>query len=410
MTFASFGLCPEILRAVKAQGYTVPTPIQEKAIPHVLAGKDVLGSAQTGTGKTAAFALPILQRLRANPERAQGRRVIRSLVLTPTRELAHQIDESFGDYGRHTGLRHAVVYGGVSQKPQEEVLRRGIDILVATPGRLLDLASQGLVGLRFLETLVLDEADRMLDMGFLPDVRRIIGMLPAGRQTLFFSATMPSAIRSLADSILRNPVRVAAAPESSPAEDVEHSVYFVEKQGKSELLRHLLSGESIRSALVFTRTKRGADRVARQLAQAKIAASSIHGDKSQNARERALSEFKRGATRVLVATDVAARGLDIADLSHVVNFDLPAEAEAYVHRIGRTGRAGASGIAVSFCSIEERPLLADIERLIRMHLRVEDDHPFRSLLRPPIRTKLDPRPNLASRPYMIHADQLFQRA
>jgi ATP-dependent RNA helicase RhlE len=409
MSFESFGLRPEILRAIGAKSYKTPTPIQKKAIPHVLEGKDLLGCAQTGTGKTAAFALPILERLCGKPAGGRGRRAIRALVLTPTRELAGQIGDSFGDYGRHTGLRHAVIYGGVSQKPQEQALRRGIDILVATPGRLLDLSSQGLVDLRSLETFVLDEADRMLDMGFLPDIRRIIDKLPDRRQTLFFSATMPAEILRLSGTILRDPVRVSVAPPSSPAEAVEHSVYFVERQGKAGLLLHLLSGDAIRNALVFTRTRHGADRVARQLGRAGIRTEAIHGDKSQNARERALADFKRGATRVLVATDIAARGLDIADLSHVVNFDLPVEPEAYVHRIGRTGRAGASGIAISFCGIEERPLLSGIERLVRRHLRVEEEHPFRSELRPPIRTNLDPvAARQVSRPYMIRAEELFR--
>ncbi len=409
MSFEKFGLCPEILRAVSAKNYKTPTPIQEKAIPHVLEGKDLLGCAQTGTGKTAAFALPILQRLYRTHDKGRGRRAIRVLVLTPTRELAVQIADSFGAYGRHTGLRHAVVYGGVSQKPQEQALRQGIDILVATPGRLLDLFSQGLVNLRSVETFVLDEADRMLDMGFLPDIRRIIDKLPEKRQTLFFSATMPPDIRRLSDTILRDPVRVAATPASSPAELVEHSVYFVERQGKGDLLLHLLSGDSIKNALVFTRTKRGADRVARQLSRARVRAEAIHGDKSQSSRERALADFKRGATRVLVATDIAARGLDIVDLSHVVNFDLPAEPEAYVHRIGRTGRAGASGIALSFCGFEERPLLASIERLIRKHLDVVDDHPQRSAVRPMPKTNLDPRGlQSAPRPYMIRAEELLK--
>jgi ATP-dependent RNA helicase RhlE len=412
MSFETFGLCPEILRAVKAKSYTTPTPIQEKAIPHVLEGKDLLGCAQTGTGKTAAFALPILQRLHETPPKGRHRRAIRVLVLTPTRELANQIAESFGAYGKHTGLRHTVVYGGVSQKPQAQALQQGVDILVATPGRLLDLVSQRLVDLSAVETFVLDEADRMLDMGFLPDIRRIIDKLPKHRQTLFFSATMPADIQRLSGSILRDPVRVAAGPVSAPAEDVEHSVYFVEKQNKGELLRHLLSDGSIKNALVFTRTKHGADRVTRQLARANVRAESIHGDKSQNARERALADFKRGATRVLVATDIAARGLDIVDLSHVINYDLPAEPENYVHRIGRTGRAGASGIALSFCGIEERSSLIAIERLIRKHLRVVDeDHPFRSGLRPPLPTNLDPRgAQKAPRPYMIRADELFQGA
>jgi ATP-dependent RNA helicase RhlE len=411
MSFDTFGLCPEILRAVKAKSYKTPTPIQEKAIPHVLEGKDLLGCAQTGTGKTAAFALPILQRLHDTPPKGRHRRVIRVLVLTPTRELANQIAESFGAYGKHTGLRHTVVYGGVSQNPQAQALRQGVDILVATPGRLLDLVSQRLADLSAVETFVLDEADRMLDMGFLPDIRRIIDKLPKDRQTLFFSATMPVDIQRLSGSILRDPVRVAAGPVSSPAEDVEHSVYFVEKQNKGELLRHLLSDGSIKNALVFTRTKHGADRVTRQLARANVRAESIHGDKSQNARERALADFKRGTTRVLVATDIAARGLDIVDLSHVINYDLPDEPENYVHRIGRTGRAGASGIALSFCGIEERSSLIAIERLIRKHLRVVgEDLPYRSGLRPPLPTNIDPRRSQsATRPYMIRSEELFKR-
>ncbi|HSL91488.1 MAG TPA: DEAD/DEAH box helicase [Candidatus Limnocylindrales bacterium] len=411
MSFETFGLCPEILRAVKAKSYKTPTPIQEKAIPRVLEGKDLLGCAQTGTGKTAAFALPILHRLHGSPSRGGHRRAIRVLVLTPTRELAHQIAESFGAYGRHTGLRHTVIYGGVSQKPQAQALQRGVDILVATPGRLLDLVSQGLASLGAVETFVLDEADRMLDMGFIPDIRRIVDKLPSNRQTLFFSATMPADILRLSGSILRDPVRVAAGPVSSPAEDVEHSVYFVEKRDKGELLRHLLSDDSIKNALVFTRTKHAADRVARQLARTNIRAESIHGDKSQNARELALADFKRGATRVLVATDIAARGLDIVDLSHVINYDMPAEPENYIHRIGRTGRAGASGVALSFCGIEERSSLIAIERLIRKHLRVAGENlPYRSGLRPPLPTNLDPRRSQsAPRPYMIRSDELFKR-
>ncbi|NJD61845.1 MAG: DEAD/DEAH box helicase [Deltaproteobacteria bacterium] len=409
MSFETFGLCPEILRAVKARNYQTPTPIQEKAIPHVMEGKDLLGCAQTGTGKTAAFALPILQRLYGSPAGGRKRRAVRALVLTPTRELANQIGDSFGAYGRHTGLRHVVVYGGVSQKPQAQALHQGIDILVATPGRLLDLVSQGIVNLGGVETFVLDEADRMLDMGFIHDIRRIIDKLPVARQTLFFSATMPAEIQRLSGTILRNPVRVAATPAATPAEAVEHSVYFVEKQTKGELLRHLLADDSIKNALVFTRTKHGADRVARQLVRANLRAEAIHGDKSQNVRERALADFKRGRTRVLVATDIAARGLDIVDLSHVINYDLPVESESYVHRIGRTGRAGASGIALSFCGIEERPSLAAIEQLIRKHLTVVEDHPFRSELRPPRKTDLDPhRTQRAPRPYMIRAEELMR--
>ncbi len=390
-SFETFGLCPEILRAVAEKNYTSPTPIQAKAIPIVLDGKDLFGCAQTGTGKTAAFALPTLHRLQDSPWKGSGRRPIRALVLTPTRELASQIAESFGEYGRHTALRHAVVFGGVGQGPQEQALKRGIDILVATPGRLLDLMGQGLVPLGTVETFVLDEADRMLDMGFIHDIRRVIGRLPAKRQTLFFSATMPEEIRGLADAILRDPVPVAATPVATPAEAVAQRLHFVEKPDKIGLLRHLLDGPSVRNALVFTRTKHGADKVARLLARHDVRAEAIHGNKSQNARERALCNFKGGRTRVLVATDIAARGLDIADLSHVINFDLPNEPESYVHRIGRTGRAGASGIALSFCSFEERPFLAGIERLIRKRLPVAEGHPFRSGNDPGPPTDLDPR-------------------
>ncbi|HZW36987.1 MAG TPA: DEAD/DEAH box helicase, partial [Candidatus Deferrimicrobiaceae bacterium] len=339
----------------------------------------------------------------------QGLRAIRTLVLTPTRELASQIAESFGAYGRHTILKHAIVYGGVSQHPQAQALQRGIDILVATPGRLLDLMSQGLVNLRSVETFVLDEADRMLDMGFIHDIRRIIDQLPGKRQTLFFSATMPGEIQRLADTILRNPVRVSISPVATPAAAVEQRVHYVEKPEKIELLKHLLNDPLVKNALVFTRTKHGADGVARQLARHDIRAEAIHGNKSQNAREKALGSFKRGQTRVLVATDIAARGLDIVDLSHVINFDLPNEPESYVHRIGRTGRAGASGIALSFCSFEERPFLAGIERLIRKHLQVVEDHPYRSGRNPGPPTDLDPRhshglPVLSS----IRSDELFR--
>ncbi len=390
-SFESFGLCPEILRAVAEKSYTRPTPIQEKAIPIVLEGKDLLGCAQTGTGKTAAFALPILHRLRETPWKGVGRRPIRALVLTPTRELASQIAESFREYGAHTGLRHAVVFGGVGQHPQAQALKQGIDILVATPGRLLDLMSQGLVLLRTVETLVLDEADRMLDMGFIHDIRRIMGQLPGKRQTLFFSATMPGEIRGLADTMLRDPVRVAVTPVATPAAAVAQQVHYVEKPDKIDLLRHLLDGPSVRNALVFTRTKHGADKVTRQLERDNVRVEAIHGNKSQNARERALCNFKRGRTRVLVATDIAARGLDISELSHVINFDLPNDPESYVHRIGRTGRAGASGIALSFCSFDERPFLAGIERLIRRNLPVAQDHPFRSDRDPGLPTDLDPR-------------------
>lgn len=410
MNFDGFGLCPGILRALEAMNHRVPTPVQEEAIPPVLEGRDLLGCAQTGTGKTAAFALPILQRLQGTPVRKGDFRAIRTLVLTPTRELCVQVTESFRNYGKQTGLKVAPVYGGVSQKRQEEALRRGVDVLVATPGRLLDLESQDLLELGSVETLVLDEADRMLDMGFLPDVRRVISRVPSSRQTLMFSATIPEEIRRLAATILRNPVRVAVAPPSAPAaENVEHLVYYVEKPGKADLLCHLLAELDPRSALVFTRTKRGADRLAGQLERKRVRAEAIHGDRTQSAREKALAKFKRGETRVLVATDVAARGLDIADLSHVVNFDLPEDPESYVHRIGRTGRAGASGIAISFCGIEERPLLSSIERLIHRHLGVVEEHPYRSLLRPGIPTKLEDRPaRPASTRYLISAAELFR--
>ena len=367
------------MRAVRSQGYTQPTPIQQHAIPSVLEGKDLLGCAQTGTGKTAAFAMPILQRLAAAVP-PPGHRPVRALVLTPTRELAAQIDESFGVYGRHVDLRHAVVFGGVSQVPQQRALRKGVDILVATPGRLLDLMGQGLVRFDRLEVLVLDEADRMLDMGFIPDVRRILARLPARRQTLFFSATMPSTIQGLADSILRDPVEVRIRPEAPAVETVAHAVYFVEQGHKQALLHHLLEGPRIDRALVFTRTKHRAERVACALSRANISADAIHGDKSQGARERALQEFKDGKTRVLVASDLAARGLHVESISHVINFDLPQEPEMYVHRIGRTGRAGATGQALSFCSLEERGWLSSIERLIRMAVPAVEEHPFRSAL------------------------------
>jgi ATP-dependent RNA helicase RhlE len=403
MPFNKLGLNESLLRAVRSEGYTQPTPIQHQAIPPVLAGKDLLGCAQTGTGKTAAFALPILQRLSggpastrqdfaeasgngvpgircAHPGALNGRRPVRALVLTPTRELAAQIHASFKVYGQHVDLRCAAVFGGVSQGPQEQALRKGVDILVATPGRLLDLMGQGLVQFKHLEVLVLDEADRMLDMGFIPDVRRILAALPARRQTLFFSATMPGTIQGLADSILRDPVEVRVTPEAPAAETVEHSVYLVEQASKQALLEHLLEGPEICRALVFTRTKHGAEKVARRLKVARISADAIHGNKSQGARERSLDQFKRGRTRVLVASDLASRGLDVDDISHVINFDMPREADTYVHRIGRTGRAGAAGTALSFCSYEERAQLVSIERLIRKPLATVEDHPFRSPL------------------------------
>jgi ATP-dependent RNA helicase RhlE len=373
MQFTDLKLIDPLLRAVAAEGYDIPTPIQEQAIPPVLAGSDLLGCAQTGTGKTAAFALPILQRLTA----AGPSRAIRALVLTPTRELAAQIGESFSTYGRHLGLRNTVVFGGVSKGPQLAALRRGVDVLVATPGRLLDLCSMGVVSFAGLETFVLDEADRMLDMGFIHDVRRVIAMLPGRRQTLFFSATMPPDIQKLAASILVRPVRVEVTPVASTAERIDQRVFFVDKTQKRALLEHVLRDPAIHRVLVFTRTKHGANRVAEQLDRAGVDALAIHGNKSQNARERALAGFKDGAVRVLVATDIAARGIDIDDISHVINYDVPNIPESYVHRIGRTARAGASGVALSFCDGEERSYLADIERLIRLRIQVAD-HPYRS--------------------------------
>jgi ATP-dependent RNA helicase RhlE len=418
MTFSDFGFSPDLLRAVAARKYTVPTPIQEKAIPHVMAGKDLLGCAQTGTGKTAAFALPILEKLgqeggaeERRPSRGRGkgrnRRPVRALVLTPTRELAIQISESFREYGKHTELTQTVVYGGVSQVPQERALREGVDILVATPGRLLDLMSQGLVTLGSIEIFVLDEADRMLDMGFIRDIRRLVEKLPRHRQSLFFSATIPGDIRRLADTILRDPVMVAVTPQEPAPEAVDHFLYFVEKHDKAALLQHLLGDPALRNVLVFTRTRHGADRVARHLARVRIPTEAIHGDKTQNARERALENFRRGKSRVLVATDIAARGLDIVGLSHVLNYDLPNEPESYVHRTGRTGRAGASGIALSFCDIGERPFIAAIEQLIRRHLKVVEDHPYRSGLRPAPPTDLEPQKPKALRPFMISVEELF---
>ncbi len=418
MTFSDFGFSPELLRAVAAKKYAAPTPIQEKAIPRVMAGRDLLGCAQTGTGKTAAFALPILHALGAGREgqeappsgrKGKGRAPcpVRALVLTPTRELASQIGESFREYGKFTSLRQTVVYGGVSQVPQERALRQGVDILVATPGRLLDLMSQGLVTLGAVEIFVLDEADRMLDMGFIHDIRRLVDKLPPRRQSLFFSATIPGDIRRLADTILRDPVEVEVAPQAPAPEAVEHFLYLVEKSDKPALLLHLLADPALRNVLVFTRTRHGADRVARHLARARIPAEAIHGDKTQKARERALEDFKRGKTRVLVATDIAARGLDIVGLSHVVNYDLPNEPESYVHRTGRTGRAGASGIALSFCDFGERPFLSGIEQLIRRHLNVVEDHPFRSALRPAPPTNLEPHKPRAPRPFLISVEELF---
>ena len=375
MTFDELGLSQPMLRAVVSAGYTEPTPIQAATVGHLIAGRDLLGCAQTGTGKTAAFALPILHRLThaGNPPRGSGRR-IRVLVLAPTRELASQIGESFAAYGRHTPLRHVVVYGGVGQGPQVRALRHGVDILVATPGRLVDLMNQGHIDLNFVEIFVLDEADRMLDMGFLPDLRRITARLPKRRQTVLFAATMPPAIERLADDLLNDPVHVRIAPVQATTELIEQSVCFIPQREKPRLLAHILSTKPIARAIVFTRTKHGADRVARELNRSGIRADAMHGNKSQSARQRTLASFKSSRPPVLVATDVAARGIDVDGVSHVFNFDLPHEAETYVHRIGRTGRAGASGIAISFCDHGERAYLKAIERLTRKAIAVDQDH------------------------------------
>lgn len=375
MTFQELGLTEPILKAVQSQGYTIPTPIQQQAIPVVLKKKDLLGCAQTGTGKTAAFAIPILQLLDA--DRRKGFSHIRALVLTPTRELAVQIHESFETYGKHTGVKQEVIFGGVSQHTQTLALRNGTDVLIATPGRLLDLVSQGYVHLDHLEIFVLDEADRMLDMGFINDIRKIIRVLPQEKQTLFFSATMPGEISFLANSLLHNPVKIEVTPVSSTAEKVEQSIYMVEKNDKLSLLVHLLEKPEISRTLVFTRTKHGADKISKALSKANIKADAIHGNKTQTSRQRALQNFKNGKLKVLVATDIAARGIDVDDLTHVINFDLPNVPETYVHRIGRTGRAGNEGIALSFCDREERAYLKDINKLISQTIPVMENHPFK---------------------------------
>jgi ATP-dependent RNA helicase RhlE len=437
MKFETLDLAPELLRAVTAKGYEIATPIQEQAIPVILAGRDLVGCAQTGTGKTAAFALPTLQRILASialnsppskggarggiseltgqltdhiAERSKtpltqplpggvtgrrsqdrhrtssnpaARRKSRCLVLAPTRELASQIAASFAAYGKFTALRHAVIYGGVSQVHQVKALQHGVDILIATPGRLLDLMNQGHVDLKHVEVLILDEADQMLDMGFIPDIRRIIARVPKERQTLMFSATMPEPIRKLAQEWLRNPASVSVVPVGTPAELVEQSVYFVEKQAKAKLLEQWLENTAAGRTLVFARTKHGADKIVRHLMRSKIFAAAIHGNKSQNQRERALEQFKSSRPPVLVATDIAARGLDIKEISHVVNYDLPETPETYVHRIGRTGRAGATGVAVSFCSTEEVKHLRGIERLTRRRIEVGAGHEAFTLAPPP---------------------------
>lgn len=373
MAFDQLNLIDPILRALNAEGYTTPTPIQQKAIPVVLEGRDLLGCAQTGTGKTAAFSLPIIQHLYNKPSRYKS---IRTLILTPTRELAIQINDSIKAYGRFLPLKHTVIFGGVNQFHQVTTLQKGVEILVATPGRLLDLMNQGYVDLKYLEIFVLDEADRMLDMGFINDVRKVIAKLPVKRQTLFFSATMPPEIQKLANDLLTNPVQVEVTPPSSTVDKIEQSLYYTNKGDKPALLLKLLSEMQITSALVFTRTKHGADKVVKFLHNHHVKSAAIHGNKSQNARQSALNDFKNGNIKVLVATDIAARGIDIDELSHVFNFDLPNIPETYVHRIGRTGRAGREGVAIAFCCAEEKGELKDIEKLINKRIPVVENHPY----------------------------------
>lgn len=375
--FAELNLIDPLIKTVLESGYTEPTPIQKAAIPQLLEGRDLLGCAQTGTGKTAAFALPILQRLTKYNRRAEQRQT-RALILTPTRELAIQIHDSFKTYGKYLKLRYAVVFGGVGQGPQVKALAGGVDVLVATPGRLLDLIQQKYLNLRSLDVFVLDEADRMLDMGFIHDIRKIIGMLPAHRHNLFFSATMPTEIRRLADSMLTDPVSVEVAPVSSTAELIEQKVMYVERSKKRDLLRHTLKDKSFSRVIVFTRTKRGANQVSEVLATSGVSSEAIHGNKSQGARQRALENFKAGRTRVLVATDIAARGIDVDQISHVINFEVPNVPESYVHRIGRTARAGASGIAISFCDAEERAFIRDIEKLTAQQIPIDRTQPYHS--------------------------------
>jgi len=373
--FQTLGLIEPLLKAIQEEGYTTPTPIQAESIPIVLEGKDLLGCAQTGTGKTAAFTLPILQLLVKN-KTAERRKKIRSLIVTPTRELAIQIGESFNAYGRHTGLNCTVIFGGVGQGPQVTALKNGVDVVIATPGRLLDLMNQGYLNIREVEIFVLDEADRMLDMGFVHDVKKLLAVLPKKRQSLFFSATMPPEIVNLANTILFHPLKVSVTPVSSTVDIIEQSVYFVDKVNKNSLLIELLKNTAIKTALVFTRTKHGADKVVNLLTKNNIKAEAIHGNKAQNARQRALTNFKAQTTRVLVATDIAARGIDVDDLAYVVNYEIPNIPETYVHRIGRTGRAGAGGTAISFCDAEERAFLKDIEKLIAKKVPVIENHPF----------------------------------
>jgi ATP-dependent RNA helicase RhlE len=376
MTFSELNLLKNIQQALTEEGYESPTPIQQQAIPVILEGTDLVGCAQTGTGKTAAFAIPIINMLHRLVGSSAKRKVIRTLVVTPTRELAIQIDESFNTYGKYTNIRSMVIFGGVSQVPQVDQLKKGIDILIATPGRLLDLHKQGFIDLDHLHFLVLDEADQMLDMGFINDVKKIVKLTPDNRQTLLFSATMPMAIRELADTFLTKPKYVSVDPVSSTAEKVNQKVYFVGKEDKRKLLYHIIRNDKIENVLVFTRTKHGADNVVKALKKNNVTAEAIHGDKSQNARQRVLDAFKNKEISVLVATDIAARGIDIESLPYVINFDIPNISETYVHRIGRTGRAGNTGLAISFCAKDEQPYWKDIEKLIKINVKVEKEHPY----------------------------------
>jgi len=401
--FTQLDLIQPLAQAVADQGYDTPTPIQAQCIPHLLKGRDLLGCAQTGTGKTAAFALPILQGLAASKGHD---RAIRALIMTPTRELAAQIDESFRTYGRHLPLKSTVIFGGVSQFPQEKALRRKPEILVATPGRLLDLMSQKLISLAHLEYFVLDEADRMLDMGFIHDVRKVIAALPTKRHSLFFSATMPPAVAQLADSLLTNPVRVEVAPQSTTAERVEQTLMYVDKYDKQWLLKKLLEDAAIGRALVFSRTKHGCDRICKQLLKEDVSAATIHGNRSQNARTRALEGFRSGKLRVLVATDIAARGIDVDDVTHVINFDMPNEPESYVHRIGRTARAGRDGKAISFCSGDELEYLQSVEWLLKDKVPVVLDHEYHS--EDASRGLVDGQP--AESPHVVSAKQRAERS
>lgn len=376
MKFEDLSLSKSILQAVSEEGYTTPTPIQQQAIPIVMEGRDIVGCAQTGTGKTAAFAIPIIHNLHRNIGSPKRHKVIRALVVTPTRELAIQIGESFDTYGKYTTLKQLTIFGGVSQISQVDQLRKGIDVLIATPGRLLDLHKQGLIDLDHLHTLVLDEADQMLDMGFINDVKKIVKLTPNNRQTLLFSATMPLQIRELAEMFLTDPASVQVTPVSSTAENVDQRIYFVDKTEKRNMLYHLIRNENLSHVLVFSRTKHGADNVVRALRKRGVAAEAIHGDKSQSARQRVLEAFKNNEVGVLVATDIAARGIDIEQLPYVVNFDLPNIPETYVHRIGRTGRAGNGGVAISFCSRDEAPYWKDIQKLIKVDVKTISDHPY----------------------------------